>query len=44
MIPVTASPDHPNKGIKNIFLVDGRYLSSSSGGSVGINQQKQKEC
>tara|TARA_B100001939_G_scaffold219360_2_gene188789 strand:+ start:967 stop:5934 length:4968 start_codon:yes stop_codon:yes gene_type:complete len=37
MIPVTASPDHPNKGIKNIFLEDGRYLSSSSGGSGGIN-------
>ena len=42
IIPVTASPDHPNKGIKHIFLENGRYLSSSSGGTGGINPEEAK--
>lgn len=42
MIPVTAHTNQPHRGIKHIFLEDGRYVPGTSAGPGGINPLEAK--
>ncbi len=42
MIPVTAHTNQPYRGIKHIFLEDGRYVPGTSAGPGGINPLEAK--